>query len=335
MPFIQDIVKHRSLSIVGMEKNTGKTECLNYILKRLSQTNKAVALTSIGIDGEMRDQVSRTPKPEVTVYEGMTFVTTEKLYKQRQLISEILDVGTRTTSIGRLVTAKALCNGKVQISGSPDTHGLKMMIDRFIDKGIDITIVDGALSRMSLASPAITDAMVLATGAAYSASIPQLVARTKYIYDLINLRRVDNELAARLSAIERGIWAIDDDGRVHDLEIESSYLLGGSTDALFRFGNRIFCTGAITDRLLNSLRGAKNIKDITLIANDFTKIFTTPEVYRAFTKKGATIEVLRRPELIAVCINPTSPDGVTLNSQTLQQELQNALQIPVYDIRRI
>ena len=29
MPFVNDILKHRSLSIVGLEKNTGKTVCLN------------------------------------------------------------------------------------------------------------------------------------------------------------------------------------------------------------------------------------------------------------------------------------------------------------------
>ena len=74
MPFIADIVKHKSLSIVGLEKNTGKTECLNYVLKRLSKTNNKVALTSIGIDGETRDQVKQTPKPEVTIYEGMKAV---------------------------------------------------------------------------------------------------------------------------------------------------------------------------------------------------------------------------------------------------------------------
>ena len=38
MPFVSDIVKYDSLSIVGLEKNTGKTEALNYILRRLPST---------------------------------------------------------------------------------------------------------------------------------------------------------------------------------------------------------------------------------------------------------------------------------------------------------
>lgn len=52
---------------------------------------------------------------------------------------------------------------------------------------VDTTIVDGALSRLSLSSPAVTEAMVLATGAALSCNIPQLVRKTKYVYDLICL----------------------------------------------------------------------------------------------------------------------------------------------------
>ena len=35
VPFINDILKHNSLSIVGLQKNTGKTECLKYVLERL------------------------------------------------------------------------------------------------------------------------------------------------------------------------------------------------------------------------------------------------------------------------------------------------------------
>lgn len=33
MGFVDDISDYRSLAIVGLEKNTGKTECLNYILR--------------------------------------------------------------------------------------------------------------------------------------------------------------------------------------------------------------------------------------------------------------------------------------------------------------
>ena len=58
MPFIKEILNYESLSIVGLEKNVGKTECLNYILYRLPLEKIKVAVTSIGIDGENKDQVT-------------------------------------------------------------------------------------------------------------------------------------------------------------------------------------------------------------------------------------------------------------------------------------
>ena len=85
MSFINEILQFKSLSIVGLEKNTGKTVCLNYILSQLKNSNKQIAITSIGIDGENRDQVTHTHKPEIEVYEGMLFVTPEILYKKRTI----------------------------------------------------------------------------------------------------------------------------------------------------------------------------------------------------------------------------------------------------------
>ena len=52
MPFVENIRNYRSLSIVGLEKNTGKTVCLNYLLGRLDKLGISTAVTSIGVDGE-------------------------------------------------------------------------------------------------------------------------------------------------------------------------------------------------------------------------------------------------------------------------------------------
>lgn len=335
MPFIEDILKHRSLSIVGLEKNTGKTECLNYVLNRLKDCNVKVALTSIGIDGETRDQVCQTPKPEVTIYEGMVFVTTEKHYKQKQLTSEILDVSQRATSLGRLVTAKAVTSGKTLISGEPSTQGLKQMIHSMQERGISLTIVDGALSRMSLASPAVTEAMILATGAAVSANIPQLVRKTKFVFDLINIEEVENEVKDKFIGIDKGFWAVDGSGDIHNLNIESVYMLENSNDDIFQYGTTIVVNGAITDKLLNHLKCQKNIRKVTLVVRDFTKFFVTPESFSSFIKKGGTIKVLQRTKLIAVCVNPTSPQGYTLDSKVLREAMEKVLNVPVYDVRQI
>ena len=60
MPFMEKIRGCRSLSIVGLEKNTGKTVSLNYVLGRLAEMGVSTAVTSIGVDGEQTDSVYAT-----------------------------------------------------------------------------------------------------------------------------------------------------------------------------------------------------------------------------------------------------------------------------------
>ena len=83
------MLKYRSVAVVGMEKNCGKTECLNYILRRLPSDGPGVCVTSIGLDGERTDQVTGTAKPEIILRSGMFFATSETHYRSRRLVSEI------------------------------------------------------------------------------------------------------------------------------------------------------------------------------------------------------------------------------------------------------
>jgi hypothetical protein len=44
---------------------------------------------------------------------------------------------------------------------------------------------------------------------------------------------------------------------------------------------------------------------------------------------------LFKNKLIAVTINPLAPNGLMLNTKTLQKALQEALNIPVYDVMEL
>lgn len=333
MPFVNDILRHRSLSIVGLEKNTGKTVCLNYILHRMSELGIHVGVTSIGVDGEQVDSVFATAKPEITLYEGTHFITSEQHYLRRQLVSCLEAVDSRRTALGPLVTARVLIPGNVLLSGAATTGVLRRQIEQLDSMGVGISIVDGALSRLSLASPTVTDAMILATGAAVSANIKQLVAKTKFLFDLINTEEVAPALREPLDNIESGIWAVDDDGIAHDLGIASAFLIDQVEGDIFRFGHRFFASGAVSDRLLRTL--CLKGRDITLIVRDFTKLFITPEALTDFRRRGGRLLVLQRSKLIAVTLNPTSPQGFLLDSRRTCDALAEALQMPVYDVKQI
>lgn len=328
-------MRHRSVAIVGLAKNTGKTECLNYILRHVKDAGRRVALTSIGIDGESLDQVSQTPKPEIKVYEDMVFVTSEKHYREKRLIAEVMDISTEQTSLGRLVTARAVSPGKVLLSGPAKAESARRLIEGMRRHSVDTTIVDGALSRLSIGSPTVTDAMILATGAALSCNIPQLTRMTKYVYDRIRLPQVAPDLAERLAPIESGVWAVDKDGEVRDLGIPSIFMAAGHKERLFQYGNTLYVAGVVSDNFMRFLRQQKNAAELTLVIRDFTKMFATMEAYYAYLKKGGRVKVLHSSKLLAVCVNPLAPNGYRLDSDELREAIQTSLGVPAYDVRKM
>ena len=333
MPFIEELLRHRSVAIVGLAKNTGKTVCLNYVLQRLNQLKASVAVTSIGVDGEGTDRVTQTPKPSITLYPGMTFVTSETHYNGRKLLSEITHLSRETTSLGRLVTARVITQGKCLLSGPAQTAQIRALTARMQRIGIQTTVVDGALSRLSLASPAVTDGMVLATGAAYSTNLPLLVQKTRFVKELIDLPQVSEAIQKELTGIESGVWAVSQEGQAIDLNLQSVLLAQKEKANLLREGNRLYVSGVVSDSFLDMLRQQR--KQVTLIVTDFSRVFVKPETFKAFLRGGNRIECLLKTKLLAVTVNPYAPSGYTLNSDLLCRKMQEALQIPVYNIKQL
>ncbi len=334
MPFIKEILKHKSLAIVGLEKNTGKTECLNYILKRLENTKNKIAVTSIGVDGENIDIIHKHSKPEIELYKDIIFSTSEQHYKTKKITSEILNVSNKKTALGRLITARAIDTGKVILSGPSDTIWIESWVDEMKKNKVVLSIVDGAFSRFSPASPGVTDAMILNTGATVSANLKQLVNKTKFIVDLINTDEYKTKIKNKLLSVNSGVKAIENN-RIKDLQIPSILMIEKNKDKIFKYGSTIYAPGIITDKLLDFLRVQKNAKDIKLIAKDFSKLFISINSYASYLKTGAKLTVLLKPNLIMVCVNPVSNTGFRFNTKELCEKLEEALKIPVYDVKEI
>lgn len=333
MPFIEKLKNYSSISTVGLEKNVGKTVTLNYILKRLNQLGTKVALTSIGIDGEISDQVTRTVKPEIEIFPGTIFVTSEKHYKMKRLTSEILDVSEKTTSLGKLVTARALTSGKILLSGPPNTGWIKEVIKDTLKQGAEIMIIDGALSRLSVGSPIITEGIILATGAAVSINMNEVVKKTRHLINLLNLPTVTNEERATLIDLEDGIYLIREE--IIKLPIQSILHFTNLEKNIFKERCKIFITGVITDRFIDSLTRQENLENIEIIVKDFTKIFLSPEVLNRFIRKNGVLKTLLKTELIAVTVNPVAPTGYTLNSRELIEKLQEFIEVPVINVQEV
>ena len=333
MPFIEELIKYKSCSIVGLEKNTGKTECFNYVLQRLPLDSMRVAVSSIGIDGETTDQVTKTAKPEIFLRKGVYFGTSEKHYLMKRLSAELLEITNENTSLGNIMIGKALTPGKILLSGPSSTNGLRRWMDEMKKYDVDLTIIDGALSRMSLASPTVSESMILATGAAYSANINTLVQKTAFVVQMINLNLTSEDNRETFNDIKNGVWAIDEDDVIHDLKVASSLSININTDGLKKC-KTLFVSGALTNNFINHIRQNKIFNETEVVVRDFTKIFLTPMTYNSFVNGKRKITVLQKSKLIAVCVNPTSPNGIVLDSEKLCKTLSEAIKLPVYDLKK-
>lgn len=334
MSFIEKILTYKSLSMIGLEKNVGKTESMNYILKKLMEKKVKVGVTSIGIDGETVDAVTTTSKPEIIIYENMIFATSEKHYKEKKVQSEILDIGIKASALGRVVIGKARGEGKILLSGPSNGLWIKEIVDDILKKGMEIVIVDGALSRMSVGSPIITEAIILSTGAAVSLNINEIVKKTKHIIDLIKINSLEEKRKKQLIDLENGIYRVLwEKNIIEKLPIKSLLHFNTLSENFFDEKCSLYVTGALTERFLMNMSEQKFIKNIEIIVTDFTKIFSSTEVLNRFLKKGGEIKVLYKTELVAITVNPVSPRGNIKNYKDLIDCLKEFTDVPVLNLR--
>ncbi|MEG2665960.1 MAG: hypothetical protein RSA02_02965, partial [Bacteroidales bacterium] len=321
---------------VGMAKNVGKTVCLRSILDYYKNQGEAIAVTSIGVDGEKTDVLYENSKPELTFYPGMLVQTSEFHYRQRKSTTEIIDVSREKTAMGRLISARVVLEGKMILSGYSYSAGLQRFIKEAHTAGSTTVLIDGALSRMSLASPVVAQAMILCTGAALSKNLVQLVKQTQYQYELINLPLYPLKNAVDFSSMQPGIWGISPEGEVHNFHIRSALQGKEAKEEIEKEVRKrkltIYLSGLLNDSFLQLLLSFKEKPNI--VVSDFTKIFVQPPLFYSFLKAGGRIFVVNRTQLLAVCANPISVDGYKMNSVQLCQTLSQALGREVYDIKK-
>ena len=327
---VDEILKYGSVAVVGTAKNVGKTVTINWLLGELRRSGKRLGLTSVGYDGEGLDQVTETAKPEITLYEGMVFTTAEQQYAGRRLSAEILEIGERRTAVGRPVTARVKVQGKCIVSGPADTYSLRRLIERYGELGVELTMVDGAQSRMSLASPTVTDAMVLATGAALSANIQQVVMQTRYACQLIGIGECSDDIRRAFGGYEKGVWTMSEEGEVRKSEVRTA--LTGIVPEMTGV-KAIYVSGAVGDRFVERLMMQR--REVELVVSDFTKLFLTQATYARLLRSKVSISVMYKSRLVAVTVNPWSPMGFTMDSGELCERIGEATGVNVYDVMKI
>jgi hypothetical protein len=329
------IKKYKVISIIGLSKNVSKTTSLNHIIKLL-KNKYTIGVTSIGRDGEPYDAITELPKPKIIIEEGTIFATAEDSLKNSDIEVELIKGTDFTTPLGIINIYKAKKKGYVELAGPSINKQLKDLCNDMLKIGCDVIFIDGAFDRRSFATPLISDATILSTGASVSRNMENVVTQTSHIYDLFTLDVVKDDKIMKISKdilLTAQVGIINDDYSTNKLG-ESTAL--GSSKAIFnqltKDAKYLVIKGAITDSILDEYIINKKVKDLTVIATDPTKLFISKQVFYKFIKKEGCLKVLDRINLIAITVNPTSPLGYDFENDQFMRLLQERINVPIFNL---
>jgi len=302
-----------TLSVMGMTKNTGKTVCLNHLLEQADSHGTAVGITSIGRDGEDRDQVFSIPKPPVVVWPGCLVATArDTLLRAKVRWKQIGGTGI-DSPMGEILIVKTLDRGEMEIAGASRSHDQHRIIALLKQCGAALVILDGALGRSHHASPAIADGVVLATGAAIGGGIGDVLRKTRDRLAILGIAEADEAISGPARAVfeDGGVGVWDDAGncvfheRIPTLNA-APVLLGLAVDACAV----IAVSGAVGRSLWQAFRVLlARHPGLTILVADGTKLFIDAAELSAFARDGGRVRALRGIRLAGITLNPFSPFG--------------------------
>jgi hypothetical protein len=320
----------RRLALVGLAKNTGKTETLRAILAEHAASATPVGVTSIGRDGEAHDVIdARIEKPRLNLAEGSLVATTGELLRASGVAHERLQQTGVRTPLGEVVLARLSEAGTVEVAGPSAAADVRAVSDAMIDLGAEQVLIDGAIDRRAASSPAVADGLLMATGAVLGEHIAQVVARTADAVDLVRLPRAGAEAASGEAdgagvAVQRRLVLNAEPAEIASLLSEHP-----------RAGTLIV-DGALSEGFLEGLLGARRERggrELRIIVGDPTRVFLSRRGPRWYARQGLSVEVLHTIELRAITVNPVAPQSHRFDSLELRELIEETVaDVPVLDV---
>lgn len=312
MELVDQLKKHKIVSIIGMSKNSGKTVTLNHIIGEANENDIKIGLSSIGMDGETEDIVTFTEKPMIYVEEGSLIATASSLLSIGDATIEILQSTGYRTAIGEIIIGKVRSPGHIQIAGPRTLKEVKEVADKLLDLGAEFVIIDGALDRKTPATPAISQATILSTGAVVSRDMNIVVEKTLHTSKLLSLDKVEEyeDIINKLMEEEK-VAIIENEGKIIDLKLRTALGKGQYiAEHIKKDSKYLLIPGSLVKSTLEDIVSSTNrYKDIDIVINDGTKVFIEPRDFQRYMKLGLRLKTLFQINLIAITINPYAPSG--------------------------
>lgn len=326
------------LSVVGLSKNAGKTVTLNHLIQAAAERSMVIGLVSTGRDGEEQDAITELPKPRIWAPRGAWIATAEKAVPMAHAELTPFRLLPIVTPFGAIQIARVERAGEVLLIGPGSARRLSGVLGGLEAHGAQVCLVDGSFDRIAAAAPGVTDRVVLAAGAAYSANQAETLAQIRHLLDIFDLPTVHPalETAVDQSARRGPVGLVTLSGAVHDLPVTTA--LGDPepivSAALERqeYGPYVVVGGALGDRLVMSLLKARASR-VGLIVPDPTHIMVERNLWRRWRRQGGEVLARRAIRVVAVTTNAHSPVGQDYDAREFHDAVQEIANRPVYDLQ--
>ncbi|NDP38190.1 MAG: hypothetical protein GZ093_05490 [Rhodoferax sp.] len=323
-----------TLAVMGMTKNTGKTVALNHLLAQAAKAQVATGVTSIGRDGEDRDQVFFVPKPPVRVWPGTLVATARDTLQRAKVRYQLIDATGIGSPMGEIVLVKVLDYGEMEIAGASRGGDQRQVIARLQQCGAALVLLDGALGRSHHASPAIADGVILATGAAIGGGMSDVIRKTGDRLAILGIAQADAAVRQLCEPVFAqggvGLW----DRQGESLFLSSIPTLN-SAPALMQYAHTaikiIAVSGAVGRTLWHALMTLTAARPgLRVVVSDGTKLFVQASDLAAFAQLGGQLLAHRAIRMIGITLNPFSPLGGSFDATAFLAAGRHAF--PHYDV---
>ena len=307
----------QTIAIFGLAKNTGKTTTLNALIER--HKDQSLALTSIGLDGELYDQINFLPKPQIHCPKG-TIIATSKSTLNDRSDYKILKETNLQTALGPIVIIETHIASHYLIAGPTSNEDLRKLL-AMLKPLAEKIFIDGALNRKTFTQLSMIDGLILATGASVARTMEETINLTNHIVQLFTLSGIDKDhnypyKVALINDSEKTYY------QTKSLAVIKQSLIANA---------EVYIKGAITDSIIDTvLKHAK--APLKIIAEDPSKWLFNLKKLDYLAQKEIQLSVIHAVKLLFITINPTHPSGIDYPKEAFKKTLQETLNIPVYNV---
>lgn len=308
------------LSLVGNHKNAGKTTVLNALIA--ARQDAVLGLTSIGLDGEELDAISRLPKPRIRVRPGTLVATAEQCLQGAEDAFEVLERTGLMTALGEVLIVRALKEGIVLVAGPARVKDMERLVDRMLQLGARQVLIDGAFSRQSHAAAG--EALIYVAGAQRARDMQVVAASAGLALQKLRLSQAPDAFAF-LKEERRPGW-LDDQARFHPLP-EADPLAALPADAAW-----LYLPGALGPSLAQRIVRTRHDHRCGLIVTDPLALVLPDREIRHLLVMGRPLLALRGLNVLFVAYNPFAPSGHRFDDAAFLDALSQVTDLPLINV---